>query len=119
VHWENKSAPDVVTAAFIYLDGYKVPGRFLMGIGRCYRDGVRSGPKTQKPFVFEHVGQPSVSRNLGERSDAARSYEPGSVVLRIKKVKILREASPHPANKLQALPDPLVNTADGSEQVIG
>lgn len=40
------------SCAFITLDGFVVPGRFLFGEGEAYRNGVRSGPQTERPFMF-------------------------------------------------------------------
>jgi hypothetical protein len=45
----------VDTCSFITLDGYVVPGRFLFGTGVAWRQGVRTGPSTERPFIFSNV----------------------------------------------------------------
>lgn len=40
------------SCTFITLDGFVVPGRFLFGEGTASRDGIRTGPSTERPFVF-------------------------------------------------------------------
>jgi hypothetical protein len=41
------------------LDGYVAPGRFLYGDGVAWRGGVRTGPATERPFVFQQVVEKS------------------------------------------------------------
>ncbi|KZT26516.1 hypothetical protein NEOLEDRAFT_1062733 [Neolentinus lepideus HHB14362 ss-1] len=54
VHWKDQGSK-IDTAAYITLDGLTVAGRFLPGEGETYRDGVRTGPNMERPFVFSKV----------------------------------------------------------------
>jgi hypothetical protein len=54
VHWRDDGG-GVDTAAYINLDGTVVPGRFLFGRGETYRDAMRSGPSSERPFMFSKV----------------------------------------------------------------
>jgi hypothetical protein len=54
VHWKDHTG-EVVSCAFIILDGLVVPGRFLHGGTEASRRGVRTGPTTERPFIFTQV----------------------------------------------------------------
>ncbi|KDQ60960.1 hypothetical protein JAAARDRAFT_124211 [Jaapia argillacea MUCL 33604] len=54
VHWRDHGGK-VDTAAFITLDGFVISGRFLFGDGEASREGIRTGPNTERPFVFRRV----------------------------------------------------------------
>lgn len=45
------------TCAFITLDGFVVPGRFLFGEGVASREGVRTSKTTERPFMFQNVDE--------------------------------------------------------------
>ncbi|KIK98724.1 hypothetical protein PAXRUDRAFT_87355, partial [Paxillus rubicundulus Ve08.2h10] len=93
VHWKDEGT-DVNSCSFISLDGFVVPGRFLFGHGETSRDGIRTGPMTERPFIFaEQVGRASV----GECSRDA-----GTIVVKIKRVNLQGQKL---ANQLQQLPD--------------
>ena len=51
VRWRDEGSR-VHSCAFITLDGFQVPGRFLTGYGEASREGVRTGANTERPFVF-------------------------------------------------------------------
>jgi hypothetical protein len=73
VHWEDLGG-DVDTCAFILVDGIVgaynrvsgletsnllslVPGRFLFGIGKTFRSGIRTSENTERPFEFRKVAE--------------------------------------------------------------
>ena len=43
------------TAGYITCDGFLCAGRYLDGHGETMRSGVRSGPITERPFVFADI----------------------------------------------------------------
>ncbi|KAI9570454.1 hypothetical protein HD554DRAFT_2082193 [Boletus coccyginus] len=94
VHWRD-GGTRVHSCAFISLDGFQVPGRFLSGYGDASREGVRTGSNTERPFVF--VGPSSTSSGGQINPDA------GTIVLKIRRVAIDGARAP---NKLQQLPGP-------------
>ncbi|KAF8550452.1 hypothetical protein OG21DRAFT_1419644 [Imleria badia] len=51
VHWRDTGSR-AYSCAYISLDGFQVPGRFLTGYGETSREGVRTGSHTERPFVF-------------------------------------------------------------------
>ena len=51
MYWKDHGGK-VDSCAYIVLDGSVVPGRFLFGNGVAFREGVRNGPMTEKPFMF-------------------------------------------------------------------
>ena len=51
VHWSDHGSI-VDSAAYINLDGFTVPGRFLYGLGSAQRDSVRVGDQSERPFQF-------------------------------------------------------------------
>lgn len=93
VYWRDEGTK-VHSCAFIALDGFVVPGRFLFGEGEAWRAGVRSGPETERPFMFAQ--SPSSAANGQSMKDA------GSIVLKIKLVTLDGSQA---ANPLQNIPD--------------
>ncbi|KAG2157225.1 hypothetical protein DEU56DRAFT_763539 [Suillus clintonianus] len=93
VHWRDEGTR-VRSCAFITLDGFVVPGRFLWGGGETFRNGVRTGPQTERPFVFAQ--SPSSGASGQSTQDA------GCITLKVKQVEL--EGS-KPANPLQKIPD--------------
>lgn len=91
VHWRDEGTK-VHSCAFITLDGFVVPGRFLFGEGEACRNGVRSGPQTERPFMFAQ--SPGAS---GQNTKDA-----GSIMLKIKLVELDGSKT---ANPLQSIPD--------------
>ena len=51
VHWRDVGTR-THSCAYVSLDGFQVPGRFLNGYGETSREGVRTGSNTERPFVF-------------------------------------------------------------------
>ncbi|KIY43597.1 hypothetical protein FISHEDRAFT_53445 [Fistulina hepatica ATCC 64428] len=51
VFWKDHNS-GIETVAYIMLDCYTVPGRFLHGSGTAWRSGARITDKTERPFVF-------------------------------------------------------------------
>ncbi|KAH9071180.1 hypothetical protein EDB83DRAFT_2173157, partial [Lactarius deliciosus] len=78
---------NVDTAAYITLDGYKVPGRYLWGKGETSRGSIRTGPNTERPFTFDNF-------------DEAERREPGTIVLRIRRISLTRVGEPNPAPRI-------------------
>ncbi|KAF8228487.1 hypothetical protein L208DRAFT_243632 [Tricholoma matsutake] len=56
VFWKDHGGK-VDTCAFITLDGFVVPGRFLFGEGVASREGVRTSKTTERPFMFQNVDE--------------------------------------------------------------
>lgn len=54
VHWVDHGWT-IPTATFIKLDGFTVPGHFLMGKGHASRSNVRVGVTTVRPFTFAAI----------------------------------------------------------------
>ncbi|KAG2158235.1 uncharacterized protein EDB93DRAFT_1120537 [Suillus bovinus] len=79
VYWRDEGTKKH-SCAFITLDGFVVPGRFLFGEGEAWRSGVRSGPQTERPFMFAQ--RPSSGASEQSTKDA------GSIVLKIKLVTL-------------------------------
>ncbi|KAJ7063448.1 hypothetical protein C8F01DRAFT_957381, partial [Mycena amicta] len=92
VHWKDHGGK-VDTAAYIWLDGFLVPGRFLFGEGEASRDGVRSSENTQRPFVFRELEE-------DEPSTDSANKEVGMITLKIKRIERL---AGRPANTLQEI----------------
>lgn len=61
IHWRDRGS-GVASAAYIELDGVTVPGKFLHGNGQTFRSGVRTGPESERPFVFAKVPDSSACR---------------------------------------------------------
>ncbi|KAG6332672.1 hypothetical protein ID866_6417 [Astraeus odoratus] len=107
VHWKDQGS-NVQTCSFISLDGFVVPGRFLYGSGGTSREGVRTGPTTERPFIFaEYQNAPSSSKN---------SRDAGTIILKIKRVRLDGHKG---ANPLQQLPDMSRSQIMGSGHCIG
>ncbi|KAG2349760.1 hypothetical protein BDR05DRAFT_871172 [Suillus weaverae] len=92
VHWRDEGTKKH-SCAFITLDGFVVPGRFLFGEGETCRNGVRSGPQTERPFMFAQ--RPS-------SGDGQSMKDAGSIMLKIRFVKLDGSKA---ANPLQNIPD--------------
>lgn len=120
IHWSDEGG-EIDTAAYITLDGFKVPGRFLFGKGTATRSGVRTGVDAERPFVFANLddaGTPQchicgIARKLMNTSskDAAGSGDPdvdpsqlGLIMLRIRRI---RRTGTHDPNKVQEIPNPM------------
>lgn len=58
VHWKD-SGSNTFTAGYIQCDGFIASGRFLSGYGEQMRSGVRSGPDTERPFMFATIPKTS------------------------------------------------------------
>ncbi|KAG0699642.1 hypothetical protein DFH29DRAFT_935698 [Suillus ampliporus] len=93
IHWRDEGT-QVHSCTFISLDGYVVPGRFLFGEGTASRNGIRTGPSTERPFVFAQT-QSSGASGQGMK-------DAGTIVLKVKRVKL---QGSKPANPLQNIPD--------------
>ncbi|KAH7889391.1 hypothetical protein F5I97DRAFT_522000 [Phlebopus sp. FC_14] len=68
VHWRDEGT-SVHSCSFISLDGFLVPGRFLFGLGEASREGIRTGPITERPFIFTQ------HQNAGEQPQANSAIE--------------------------------------------
>ncbi|TFK42431.1 hypothetical protein BDQ12DRAFT_696056 [Crucibulum laeve] len=91
VYWRDHGGK-VDSCAFINLDGYVVPGRFLFGEGMTWRGGVRTSQATERPFMFQKVP---------ENADGSANKDIGTIVLRIKRVK---RVAAHIPNVIQSVP---------------
>ncbi|KAG5651992.1 hypothetical protein H0H81_006674 [Sphagnurus paluster] len=98
VHWKDHGGK-VDTCSFITLDGFVVPGRFLFGEGTTFREGVRTSPSTERPFVFQKVDETSEALSESSTKDV------GMITLRIKRVS---RVEARPANPMQELPTTLL-----------
>ncbi|KAL4253146.1 hypothetical protein ABKN59_004149 [Abortiporus biennis] len=101
VHWQDHGG-GIDTAAYIYLDGYIVPGQFLYGDGRGERSAVRVENGKERPFTFAkpEVVQPQLRKVSGKGN--TRKGETGIIMLKIKQVKRTRS---HEPNKPHAPPN--------------
>lgn len=93
VHWRDHGS-NVHTCSFISLDGFVVPGRFLYGTGSASREGVRSGPTSERPFIFAEYRDPSSSGDCNRNA--------GTIMLKIKRVRLEGHKR---ANPFQTIPD--------------
>ncbi|KAG7092594.1 hypothetical protein E1B28_008937 [Marasmius oreades] len=91
VHWQDHGG-NVDTCAFISLDGFIAPGRFLFGCGATSRFGVRTSQNTERPFVFRKVTESTVL--------SPSSTDVGMIVLKIKRIK---RTGQQPVDTLQRL----------------
>lgn len=99
------------SCGFIYLDGAVHPGRFLNGYGAASRGGVRTGPDLERPFMFadQTAGTREVFLELYESllelvfqaKQATPSRDTGTIVLKIRLVKIQRDRSANPIQQLR------------------
>ncbi|KZV73411.1 hypothetical protein PENSPDRAFT_296890 [Peniophora sp. CONT] len=94
VNWEDLGT-GIDSAAYIFLDGFAVPGRYLFGKGLAWRNGVRASDKTEKPFAFGTVddAEPRV------KFDSKRH---GQIVLKIR--RIVRQGG-HELNPIISVPN--------------
>ncbi|EKM82546.1 hypothetical protein AGABI1DRAFT_111154 [Agaricus bisporus var. burnettii JB137-S8] len=97
VHWMDHGG-NVRTCGYIKLDGYTAPGRFLFGSGVAWRGGVRTGPATERPFIFQKVTEQTVGGSSSNNQDVL-----GTVILQIKRVKLTASIL---SNPVQQLPGP-------------
>ncbi|KAN0140936.1 hypothetical protein V8E53_001380 [Lactarius tabidus] len=97
VHWRDEGSR-IDTAAYITLDGYKVPGHYLWGKGETSRGGIRTGPNTERPFTFANVDE--VESVVTECDDTANRREPGTIVLRIRRISLTRVGEPNPVPQI-------------------
>jgi len=95
VHWRDHGSK-VDTCAFITLDGFVVPGRFLFGSGDASRQGVRTGSATERPFAFSKVEE-----TTEETYDQSATKDVGMIILRIKRIE---RNGGRPANAIQQVP---------------
>ncbi|KAF4578873.1 hypothetical protein EYR36_000681 [Pleurotus pulmonarius] len=119
VYWRDNTEPapaqPIDSCGFITLDGLVVPGRFLFGTGTACRGGVRSGPNTERPFVFLKVGEEEAGDGVGWREIEAgvlmadvdyfvdtpsskSKQDVGTIIVRIRRVQRVDQ---HPANPIQ------------------
>lgn len=54
MHWQDHGSKED-SCAYITLDGFTVPGRFLFGEGVAWRRGIRTSKSSERPFVFQKV----------------------------------------------------------------
>ncbi|KAM6500394.1 hypothetical protein JOM56_003408 [Amanita muscaria] len=109
VYWKDHGGR-IDTCAFITLDGFVVPGRFLFGEGVACREGVRTSRTTERPFIFQKVHDEATSTMQAMAKDA------GMIALRIK--RITRVAS-KPANELQSLPSAVLGKRKAGDLFVG
>lgn len=124
MHWRDEGS-QLQTCAFISLDGFVVPGRFLYGSGSTARDGLRTGPATERPFIFAKdpgsCGSYSgilhgfmFPSSTGPQRKGHR--DAGTIVLKIKRVCLDGQKA---ANALQKPPDASDSPARVSDHRIG
>ncbi|ESK94606.1 hypothetical protein Moror_1045 [Moniliophthora roreri MCA 2997] len=85
VHWEDLGG-DVDTCAYILVDGVVVPGRFLFGIGKTFRSGIRTSETTERPFMFRKV--------VEHTNSLLPSKDAGMIILKVKRVHRLTGRPP-------------------------
>ncbi|VDC06648.1 unnamed protein product [Peniophora sp. CBMAI 1063] len=81
VNWEDLGT-GIDSAAYIFLDGFAVPGRYLFGKGLAWRNGVRASKDTEKPFAFGTVDAEEPVGQAG-KVDTKRH---GQIVLKIRRI---------------------------------
>ncbi|KAH9843074.1 uncharacterized protein C8Q71DRAFT_699321 [Rhodofomes roseus] len=81
VHWMDHGHR-IATATFIKLDGYTVPGHFLMGSGEAERSDIRVGITTVRPFQFQKVPEGAIPKDTDPT-------ELGTIIVKIKRVSIV------------------------------
>ncbi|KAF8274373.1 hypothetical protein EI94DRAFT_679993 [Lactarius quietus] len=96
VHWRDEGSR-VDTAAYITLDGYKVPGHYLWGKGETSRGGIRTGPNTERPFTFANFDEELA---VTECHHTANRREPGTIVLRVRRISLTRVGEPNPVPQI-------------------
>jgi len=109
VFWKDHGG-GVDTCAFITLDGFVVPGRFLLGKGVAFRRGVRASKDTERPFIFQKVAETeeSPAKNV--------SKDMGMITLRIKQID---RVSGRAANPIQEVPEALLRKTRSGQLRIG
>ncbi|KAF9469197.1 hypothetical protein BDZ94DRAFT_1181804 [Collybia nuda] len=110
VFWKDHGGK-VDTCAFITLDGFVVPGRFLFGEGLASRQGVRTSKSSERPFMFQRI-EAKDEQNTSE----AGGKEVGMVTLRIKRIERL---AAKPANMIQNVPQTILGKRKAGELRIG
>lgn len=100
------------TFMWLHRPGFVVPGRFLNGYGETWRGGVRTGPQTERPFMFAEQTSTSkllsLSRHLAQRcaptaSGVQVTRDAGTIML---KIRLVSTDGARLANPLQKLPKP-------------
>jgi len=109
VYWRDHGGK-VDTCAYITLDGFVVPGRFLFGDGIACRQGVRTGNATERPFIFSKVDE---TRNETAAECAAKDV--GMIILRIKRIE---RVGGRPSNTIQKVPNTNTGTRGPGEHCI-
>ncbi|TFK54792.1 hypothetical protein OE88DRAFT_1723304 [Heliocybe sulcata] len=110
VHWKDHGSK-IDTAAYIILDGFTAAGRFLNGEGETYRDGVRTGPSTERPFLFSKVPE----TETGSAGTATRS-QLGIISLKIKRVQRLEEQQ---SDQPRQVPDRMQGSQKVGDHCVG
>ncbi|KAI0345128.1 hypothetical protein BDW22DRAFT_1354017 [Trametopsis cervina] len=112
VHWLDHGS-NVDSAAYINLDGFTVPGRFLYGLGAAQRGSVRVSERTERLFQFAtpDAVKPEEGRTSGSAQDV------GIISLKIKQIK--RTTPDHAANAPLKPPKPSRIRRGGSEACVG
>ncbi|RDB21144.1 hypothetical protein Hypma_011733 [Hypsizygus marmoreus] len=110
VFWRDNGG-NVETCSFITLDGLVVPGRFLAGSGTTSREGVRTSPTSERPFVFQKVNETS-----NEPIVDVAGKEVGMIVLRIKRVVLV---GARPSDPIQELPKGLLGKRKAGDLRVG
>ncbi|KAI0046161.1 hypothetical protein FA95DRAFT_1560425 [Auriscalpium vulgare] len=86
IHWSDLGS-GIDSAAYITLDGFKVPGRFLFGQGETKRTGVRTGQNSERPFVFAPTAPPTAAQRVASGSAHGDPSQLGMICLRVRRVK--------------------------------
>ncbi|KAI0263348.1 hypothetical protein BC834DRAFT_886848 [Gloeopeniophorella convolvens] len=102
VHWRDGGS-QIDTAAYITLDGYKVPGRYIYGKGEASRSGLRIGRDTERPFVFARHEDEALGILTDPQVDMKQL---GTIVLRIRRISVTeigkRNPTPQIPSSMQA-----------------
>ncbi|KAI0688634.1 hypothetical protein BC835DRAFT_1419015 [Cytidiella melzeri] len=109
VHWLDHGT-NVDSAAYINLDGFTVPGRFLYGLGAAQRESVRVSDRSERLFQF---AAPEAVEGHGSNP----TPDIGTISLKIKQVK--RTAPDHAKNAPLKPPRSVRSRRGGSEACVG